>query len=150
MGNKGRLSTRIGTKDVDRVEIYMHQFQKMLSKFNEDSYRVYINRVSKSYPYTMEKKRDMMYEIARLEMFVEMFDSISGGRGTVYLFEDVVKRVVTRFGNINVAHGVTNIPKMTIIHGAQKKDRIIASKYKVESFTYEELTNGNLINIERI
>jgi hypothetical protein len=146
---KYRIQSRLTLSDVNDLEVYMHRLAEWFRTVEDKDYAYLIskNRGTKTH-FDHDTRVGIMHEIARLSIFVENFDSIVGGRGSVYVMEELRGRYAYRFGNIEVLHRVTGIKKDTI-NSARTRGSVVRRKWKIKKYTYKELTNATRINEQK-
>ncbi len=144
-----RSKMRIRPEDVDRMEIYMFQLSNWVSvrkrKNNKkDNITPVMCLKNKYVELTLEQIKEITFEVSRLETFIEMYDSMVGGRGLSIVVKNTLNGDIFSYGNYKVMSLVTGIGEMKI-QNASRRGSMINDKYLVKSFKYGESVPINQI-----
>jgi len=141
---------RVHPEDVDRMEIYMFRLSNWISfrerRRNHAHGVITLSTPDKRYvEISLEQTKKIVFEISRLETFIEMYDSMVGGRGLTLAVKNIITGDIFTYGNYKVMSEVTEIDAMKI-HNSVKRKSTINNKYLVKAFKYEEIVPVNQID----
>jgi len=136
-----RVRMRVERGDIDRLEIYMYRLSNLISFRTRCDKKAVVsvdNGNGNTKELTLDQIKSFTTEVARLDLYINMYDSMVGGRGMVYFLKDITNGDEWRYGNIEVLCEVRGMVKNTVLN-ALRRGSVMGGRYTVSRFNYEDL-----------